>query len=212
MLRVLQEKEIERVGRTDTFKVDIRVMAATHRNLEKMLVEDTFREDLYFRLKVFPISIPPLRDRSTDISALVQYFIQKKSRDMKLSMVPTLKPGILHNLIRYQWPGNVRELENTVERAIIISHGKPLDFQHINVKEGYPQTVQRTPMEIIQDVPLELDEVMSQHILKVLGMCNGRVEGERGAAKILNINPSTLRKRMRKLKIPFGRTTGYQIR
>jgi len=205
LLRVLQEKEIERVGGTETLKIDIRVVAATHRNLEKMLIEGTFREDLYFRLKVFPITIPPLRNRSADISALVQHFIQKKSRDMKLSVTPTLKPGTLQQLMQYQWPGNVRELENAVERAIIVSHGNELDFHHLDVKEEDPEHVQLAPAAITQDTPLELNEVMSQHILKVLGMCNGRVEGERGAARMLNINPSTLRKRMRKLDIPFGR-------
>jgi hydrogenase-4 transcriptional activator len=211
LLRVLQEREIERVGGTDTLKVDIRVVAATHRNLEEMLARGRFREDLYFRLRVFPIALPPLRNRSADIPALIQHFIQKKSREMKLTEPPSLKPGILNRLMAYPWPGNVRELENAVERALIVSRGNPLDFSDITVKEGPLKAIQLAPEKISPDQPLELNDVMSQHIRKVLGMCKGRVEGDGGAAKVLDINPSTLRKRMRKLGIPFGRKTGKQV-
>lgn len=211
LLRVLQEKEIERVGGTDTLKVNIRVVAATHRNLEDMLARGRFREDLYFRLRVFPIAIPPLRNRSADIPALIQHFIQKKSREMKLSAVPSLESGILQRLMQYQWPGNVRELENAVERALIVGRGNPLRFSDIKADSTPVQPTSHPPDPLHGTEHMELDEVMSQHIRKILGMCNGRVEGEKGAAKILNINPSTLRKRMRKLGIPFGRKTGRQI-
>ncbi|MEZ4526808.1 MAG: sigma 54-interacting transcriptional regulator [Desulfobacterales bacterium] len=207
LLRVLQEKEIDRVGGTGPVKVDIRIIAATHRNLETMLDLEKFRKDLYFRLRVFPIVIPPLRMRIADIPALVQHFICKKSGEMKLKTVPVPAPGALERLMSYSWPGNVRELENAVERAIILSRGKPLTFSDV-----FPAPCGLTPLSKSfcalsgdRESPPDLDTVMTRHIRQVLDMCNGRVEGEKGAARLLNIHPSTLRKRMRKLGIPFGR-------
>ena len=146
LLRVLQEKKIDRVGGTDTVDVDIRIIAATHRNLESMVSKELFREDLYFRLKVFPITIPPLRDRTIDIPALVQHFFQKKTREMKLRTVPVLARGEIRRLMAYEWPGNVRELENAVERALILNRGggcSVLGFghqgrRHSNAVAGYP--------------------------------------------------------------------------
>lgn len=201
LLRVLQEKEFERVGGINAIKVDIRVIAATHRDLEAMLTEGTFRRDLYFRLRVFPIRLPPLRKRSADIPALVQHFLAKKSREMKLTTVPSPAPGALDRLMAYDWPGNVRELENAVERALIQSPNGPLTFDDLRLQipdfhEGG---------EIEADESLELDVAIARHIRRVLDRCGGRVEGERGAAQLMNINPSTLRKRMEKLGIPFGR-------
>lgn len=205
LLRVIQGREIERVGGSETIQIDIRVIAATHRDLERMLAQGNFREDLYFRLRVFPIAIPPLRQRQEDIPALVQHFIQKKSREMKLSINPTLASGALDRLIHYTWPGNARELENAIERELILSKGSALSFDSIGMqdqeKNSYrPFTVNQTP-----DEPLDLDLCMAAHIRRVLKMCNGRVEGHRGAARWLNIHPSTLRKRMKKLNIAFGR-------
>jgi transcriptional regulator with GAF, ATPase, and Fis domain len=205
LLRVLQDKAIERVGGSETIAVDIRVIAATHRDLERMLARGHFREDLYFRLRVFPIAIPPLRQRQEDIPALVQHFIQKKSREMKLAINPTLALGALDRLMAYPWPGNARELENAIERELILSSGGTLAFDAIGpqgraTKSRPPSGVDHTPAE-----SLELDLVMAQHIRRVLAMCNGRVEGEKGAARRLNIHPSTLRKRMKKLNIVFGR-------
>ncbi|BBO81431.1 ATPase AAA [Desulfosarcina ovata subsp. sediminis] len=205
LLRVIQEKEIERVGGSETIRIDIRVIAATHRNLERMLKQSTFRKDLYFRLRVFPIAIPPLRHRREDIPALVQHFIQKKSREMKLFVKPTLSPGALDRLLQYTWPGNARELENAIERELIVCKGGVLSFDDLNVKSNKFKPVPPPPCESSQDERLELDAVMAGHIGKVLKMCNGRVEGDKGAARLLNINPSTLRKRMKKLGIPFGR-------
>jgi len=131
LLRVLQEKEIDRIGGSEPVKVDIRVIAATHCNLETMVAGGRFREDLYFRLKVFPIAIPPLRDRRADIPALVQYFVLKKSREMKRGLVPSLAPGAMDHLMGYRWPGNVRELENAVERALILNQQGPLASKEI---------------------------------------------------------------------------------
>jgi transcriptional regulator with GAF, ATPase, and Fis domain len=205
ILRVLQEKEIERVGGTETIRVNIRVIAATHRNLESMIKKGSFREDLYFRLKVFPIIIPPLRERITDIPALVQHFIQKKVAEMKIEAVPTLVPGEIHRLMAYHWPGNVRELENAVERALIINRGNPLSFPDIGTKRTLPAEL---PDDTDAATSLNLDEAMARHIKKALSIAGGRVEGSGGAAELLGINPRTLRHRMRKLDVPFGRNAG----
>lgn len=205
LLRVLQEKEIERVGGIETIPVDIRVLAATHRNLEKMVADGGFREDLYYRLRVFPITIPPLRKRRQDIPALLSHFIQKKSREMKRSIMPRVETGTLDMLLRYPWPGNVRELENAVERDLILCKKGTLTFRDIlsSVMDG--QTGSESHVVEEDKVVLPLDAVMSIYIRKVLKQCNGQIEGEKGAAKLLAIHPSTLRKRMKKLGIPFGR-------
>ncbi|MBU3948225.1 MAG: sigma 54-interacting transcriptional regulator [Proteobacteria bacterium] len=203
LLRVIQEKEIERVGGTETIKVDIRVIAATHRNLETMMAEGKFREDLYFRLRVFPIVIPPLRDRRADIPALVQYFMMKKAREMGFVEIPTLAPGSLEKLMHYNWPGNVRELQNAIERALILSREQPLTFD--NLSNTIPRTNTIIPETDVGRNPFTLEQTTSQAILKALNMAGGRVGGKNGAAKLLNIHPSTLRSKMRKLDIPFGR-------
>jgi transcriptional regulator with GAF, ATPase, and Fis domain len=208
LLRVLQEKEIERVGGTEPIKVDIRVIAATHRDLEAMIHEGTFRDDLYFRLTVFPIVIPALRERRGDIPSLAHYFIQKKSREIGMREMPSLAQGALERLMAYTWPGNVRELENAVERALILSRGEPIAFRDFQapMKRGIAVDLEIAP-HLEREDALVLDEVISGHIRRVLEMTRGRVGGEGGAARLLKINPSTLRKRMRKLGIPFGRKT-----
>lgn len=206
LLRVLQEKEIERVGGTESIKVDSRVIAATHRNLRALIGGGSFREDLYFRLNVFPIEIPPLRERKGDIPSLVHYFLQKKARDMGRKHMPVLAPGALERLMAYPWPGNVRELENMVERSLILSGGKPITFEEMQTAVN-----QRAAMEVPRAFRLEngdtlaLDVLVSRHIRRVLERAKGRVGGKGGAADMLHVNPSTLRKRMRKLGIPFGR-------
>ena len=198
LLRVIQEKEIERVGGTEALQLDIRVIAATHRNLEEMIGNGLFRQDLYFRLCVFPIIIPPLRDRRADIPALVQYFTTKKAREMGLVEVPTLAPGAIDKLLQYTWPGNVRELQNVMERSLILAKNQPLVFDDIG-ESPKPKVVTEPP--VIDD----LDQTMSRSIQQALNASAGRVGGEKGAAKLLKINPSTLRSKMRKLGIPFGR-------
>lgn len=210
LLRVLQEKEIERVGGTEMIKVDIRVIAATNRNFETMIKEGKLREDLYFRLKVFPVVIPPLRHRKGDIPSLAQHFIQKKSREMRLKSISTLAPGALERLMAYDWPGNVRELENAVERALILSKGEPLSFNAFEVPiKSELRSKSRAIPEPYPDFQIEeslgLDEILSHHIRRVLKMTGGRVGGKKGAADLLQINPYTLRKKMKKLGIPFGR-------
>jgi len=205
LLRVLQEKEIERVGGTDYVKVDIRVIAATHRNLEARVEDERFREDLYFRLRVFPIIIPPLRDRKSDIPALVQHFMHSKNMELKLKGFPTLAKGAVERLMAYDFPGNVRELEHIVERELILSRGKPLQFHEILKSPGRPDTRSST---IGSGGKLDLDEVVSDHIRHVLDMTDGKVQGQKGAAAMLGIKPNTLRYRMKKLGIPFSR--GYK--
>ncbi len=211
LLRVLQEKEIERVGGSEPIKVDIRVIAATHRDLKGMIQAERFREDLFFRLNVFPISIPPLRERRADIPALIHHFLHKKALEMGRKTVPPLAPGILIRLSAYSWPGNVRELQNAVERELIVSRGEPLMFREIlesdsglirpEQRSAHPQFPESGPLEDV----LPLNEVVAQYIYRVLERTGGKVGGQGGAAELLHINPSTLRKRMRKLHIPFGR-------
>jgi len=204
LLRVLQEKEIERIGGTTAIKVDIRVIAATHRDLETMIREGKFREDLYFRLNVFPIFIPNLSERKGDIPGLVQHFIQKKSRELQLASIPTLAPNAYDQLLAHHWPGNVRELENIVERAMILNKEGPLSFPELGARES-TETAPVFPSA--ENEPYSLDHVMTAHIHKVLKKTGGRIEGQGGAAELLEINPGTLRGRMRKLGIAFGRNT-----
>ena len=202
MLRVLQEKEIERVGGSESVKVDIRVIAATHRDLESMLKNETFREDLYFRLKVFPISVPPLRERKEDIPALVQYFMYEKTKELCLRGYPTLDQGAIGRLMAYDYPGNVRELEHMVERELILSRNKPLAFDDLQAPISSQADVPAvTEVKEIQ----KLDTVLSGYIRQVLEKTGGRVEGPEGAATLLGVKPNTLRHRMKKLGIPFGR-------
>lgn len=212
LLRVLQEKEIERIGGASPVKVDIRIIAATHRNLEEMMAMGKFRHDLYFRLKVFPIVIPPLRERKEDIPALVQHFILKKCREMKRVTVPVPSVDAISRLMAYHWPGNVRELENAVERSLILSQGQRLDFIEISAGASEKPFHAQMAVPARTDGPFGLDDVMSRHIRQVLDMCGGRVEGPHGAAQVLAIKAGTLRKRMKKLGIPFGRMAATVFR
>jgi transcriptional regulator with GAF, ATPase, and Fis domain len=204
LLHVLQRKEIERVGGTRSIPVDIRIISATHRNLQEMVGSGRFREDLWFRLNVFPIMTPPLRQRKGDIPSLVHHFIHRKSIELKLKERPKLASDAIDRLTAYNWPGNVRELENTVERALI-QHcaGGPLTFEAF-----FPLAA--APGSIVQgqnrDEPMvSLDEMNARYIRRALEEAGGKIHGPGGAAQILGINPSTLRKRMNKLGIPFGR-------
>lgn len=200
LLRVLQEKEIERVGGGTTLNVNIRVVAATHRDLDSMMEEGRFREDLYFRLNVFPISIPPLRDRTEDLPAMVQYFIQRKSREMKIE-APRLEPVAIDRLIGYHWPGNIRELGNVIERELILSKGDTLAFANLTFNSNDSSS----PPVLSESEALGLDSAMAEHIRKVLKQAGGKVEGKGGAAELLGINPRTLRHRMKRLNVPFGK-------
>jgi PAS domain S-box-containing protein len=193
LLRVLQEGEFERLGNPATLKVDVRVIAATNRDLEEEIKKNSFRQDLFYRLNVFPIKIPPLRERKDDIPLLVKYFVKKYSaRSHK--KIETIPAKIMENLQAYNWPGNVRELENFVERAVILSNDETLridDFPSVppgEVSESKPE-------------PINLEQVEKNHIEKILRDCNWIIDGPRGAAVKLGMPASTLRDRMKKLAI-----------
>ena len=149
--------------------------------------------------------IPPLKERKKDIPALVHHFIEKKSKEMKRFNIPVPAPGTIDQLMAYHWPGNIRELENSVERSLILDQNNLLYFKDIGISQNSEIKSKTHSNNKLPVEPLELDKVMAGHIQFILDSCNGRVEGNKGAAKILNIHPSTLRKRMKKLKILFGR-------
>lgn len=201
LLRVLQNREIERVGGTETLPADVRVIAATHRDLSRMVAEGSFREDLWFRLNVFPIVIPPLRERKEDIPAFVSFFVERKSRELRLPDSPTLAPGAVDALLDYDWPGNIRELENVIERSLILNEGDPLCFDAVLAR---PTAAPRATRPGQPDCRT-LDQVASDHIRTVLAMTRNKIHGPGGAAEILGINPSTLRNRMNKLGIAYKR-------
>ncbi len=200
LLRVIQHREIERVGGTDSIPVDIRIIAATHQDLTKMIHTNRFREDLLFRLNIFPIVVPPLRDRLCDIPALVQHFIERKARELKMREIPHLAPGAIDDLMSYNWPGNVRELENLIERAIILHRDGPLRFDDPGT--ALTQKPYRLAPISEEDTP-SLDTVVARHIRETLNKTGGRIHGPKGAGKLLGINPNTLRYKMKKLGIPF---------
>ncbi|MGD0231022.1 MAG: sigma 54-interacting transcriptional regulator [Syntrophorhabdales bacterium] len=203
MLRVIQYKEIQRVGGAASIPVDIRITAATHRNLEEMVRAGRFREDLWFRLNVFPIVVPPLRERKADIPALIDYFIQRKSKELRLPAPVQLASGAIDQLISYDWPGNIRELENVVERALILNKGGPLTFERVLSSDRREQVDAGTSPHGEQRQ--NLDETISDCIRRTLVLTNGKIHGPGGAAELLGVNPTTLRSRMRKLGIPFKR-------
>ncbi len=201
LLRVLQEKEVDRIGGYKPIPLDIRVIAATNRDIEQLVLDGVFREDLYFRLNVFPIEIPSLRNRKADIELLARHFVTSKAREMKLTTVPSISAGEIDKLMGYHWPGNVRELENAIERSLILCQDGPLVFDglhqsSVSLSRFNPRREQES---------MDLTVMNIKHIQKALRICEGRINGKHGAARLLNINPSTLRTRMRKLNIPFGK-------
>ena len=209
LLRVLQSKEIERVGGAKTIPVDVRVIAATHRNMEEMVRTGSFREDIWYRLNVFPITIPPLRHRKEDIPALVHHFLAKKSKELKFYPPPSISAEVMALLKSYPWPGNVRELENMIERELIGIRSRSEEKLFIFENFDFPTTtrdVEGTPPASAFPVPT-MNEAMSRHIRRVLQLTGGRLFGPGGAADILDMNPNTLRGRMRKLGIRFERRT-----
>lgn len=195
LLRVLQECEFERVGGQAPIKVDVRVIAATNRNLLHEMAEKTFREDLYYRLNVFPLTTPPLRDRIEDIPLLVNFLIEKYA--MKIGKKITgIAEKSLQRLQSYRWPGNIRELENVIERAIILADGSTIEAG-TDFLEGRNEAA--TPPDTSSDASFEA--ISRQHIVSVLEQTRWVIEGTSGAAHILNMQPSTLRYRMKKLGI-----------
>jgi hydrogenase-4 transcriptional activator len=220
LLRVLQDHQIERVGGKSPIRVEVRIVAATHRDLAQMVKDRTFREDLWYRVNVFPILLPPLRERIADIPALVGHFANRAAVRFGLPAVEPTQAD-LRTLSDYPWPGNIRELNAVIDRAVILGKGRRLD---VATSLGFGQPIapsippaDATMYEVIPEsaVPLAsrpttesiipLDAAMRQHIEKALAATRGRIEGGRGAAAILRINPHTLRARMRKLGIDVDR-------
>jgi formate hydrogenlyase transcriptional activator len=210
LLRVLQEGEFERLGSGKTIKVDVRVIAATNRNLAEAMQRERFRHDLYYRLNVYPITLPPLRERREDIGLLAEAFLQEASRRLGRVFDP-IPEEVLEALKRHEWPGNVRELQNVIERAAVTSTGSRLQLPEQSgpterrkasatvtasvprMAEAYPD---RRPLEEASP-----DNVERNYILRILEQTRWRVEGPKGAAAVLGLNPSTLRSRMLKLGI-----------
>jgi DNA-binding NtrC family response regulator len=195
LLRVLQEREFERVGGVQTLRVDVRIIAATNRDLQSHVAASKFRSDLYFRLNVFPISVPPLRDRREDIPRLVERLAATAARRMGRPFT-SVSAGFLERARAYDWPGNIRELENLVERALIMSNDGTLEAQHLSFGlDNASGSVNPLPTSAT------LEDLERAHIQSMLTQTGWRIEGERGAAALLGLNPSTLRGRIRKLGI-----------
>ena len=196
LLRVLQEREFERLGSTRTQKVDVRIVAATHRDLEGMILEKLFRSDLYYRLNVFPIHVPPLRERPEDIPLLAQHFVQQAARQMGKT-IDTIPHETMEALTRYRWPGNIRELENVIERSVILSPGPVLRLSSRDLNS-------RVPPDRSADRYQTLEEVERNHILRTLKETRWILSGPTGAASRLGLNRSTLYFRMKKLGVARG--------
>jgi formate hydrogenlyase transcriptional activator len=217
LLRVLQEREFERLGSTHTRKVNVRLVAATNRDLEKMVADREFRNDLYYRLNVFPIRIPPLRDRREDIPLLVGYFVQKCAKQMQ-KRIDAIPASVMKGLTAWDWPGNIRELENFVERAVILTRGKSLEaplgeLRRSKKDEPAPTSppgseediarIVRVTIASMKGKSAESEHVKKQHdeIIRVLAECKGRVGGAEGAAARMGISRTTLISRMKRLGI-----------
>jgi PAS domain S-box-containing protein len=191
ILRALQEREFERLGSTRTIPVNVRLVAATNRNLAKMVEQREFRSDLYYRLKVFPIEIPPLRERPEDIPLLIKYFVSQHARRMNRH-IETIPPDVMQALTRWRWPGNVRELENFVERAVILSPGPVLRA---------PLAELQLTAEPVKEPSANLHDAEREHILRILREAKGMISGPAGAAKRLGLKRTTLNSKLKKLGI-----------
>jgi transcriptional regulator with GAF, ATPase, and Fis domain len=191
LLRVIQEGEFERLGSSKTITADVRIIAATNRQLDSDVKKGLFREDLWFRLNVFPITVPPLRDRREDIPLLVEHLVNVSAKKLG-KVISSISPATMRSLSEYPWPGNVRELSNVIERAVINSHGSVLRV--VEEFEEAPADKSISPIKT-------LDEMEREYIVRILEDRGWRIEGRSGAARILGIHPSTLRGRMLKFGI-----------
>jgi formate hydrogenlyase transcriptional activator len=192
LLRALQEREFERLGSTHTKRVDVRLVAATNRKLETMIETGEFRRDLYYRLNVFPIRIPPLRERPEDIPLLVRYFAQRYGRRME-KRVESIPAAAMRKLATWHWPGNIRELENFIERSVILTQGAALQVPIAELRDGDPRPA----------APAARDSAERNEILRVLKTTGGRVGGPAGAAARMSLKRTTLISRMKKLGIDW---------
>jgi PAS domain S-box-containing protein len=192
LLRALQEREIERLGGTQNIRVDVRLIAATNRDLEKMVAEKQFRSDLYYRLKVFPVVSPPLRDRRSDIPMLVRHFVDKHGRRMGKS-IESIPEESMKALVGWKWPGNIRELENFIERAVILTRGNVL---HVPLAE-----LANAESDVVSEIDPNLQAAEREHILRVLRETRGMIGGSGGAAERLGLKRTTLNSKLKKLGI-----------
>lgn len=192
LLRALQDREIERLGGTTSIKVNTRIITATNRSLQEEVRAGRFRADLYYRLNVFPLVLPPLRDRMEDIKMLADFFLARFSRHMGRNMI--VSPGVVSKMKRYTWPGNVRELEHTIERSVLLSTGNVLE--EIQLPAG--EEVEDDPSDLIN---CTLAQVERKHIVMTLKRCHGKIAGDGGAASILKVPSTTLHSKMKKLGI-----------
>jgi formate hydrogenlyase transcriptional activator len=208
LLRVLQEREYERLGSTRTLHTDARLIAATNRDLEAMVEEQKFRTDLYYRLNVFPVRVPPLRERREDIPLLVRHFVQQFSRRMNRS-VETIPSETMHTLVRYDWPGNIRELQNVIERAVIVSTGPvlkvPLDDLRTRVHSAGASNGSGAS-EDAGKMRGVLEDAERKQILAALKQAHWVVAGPNGAAALLGMKRSTLQAHMQRLGVRVSRT------
>ena len=194
LLRAIQEKKITRVGGTDEIQCDFRLIAATNRNLKDDVKKGQFREDLWYRINIFPLEVKPLRERKEDIPLLVDFFLSKKKIEMNMTSIPKLGAYELDQLLSYKWPGNVRELENVIERSILLSGGDELSFDNLgSVKKAAE----------LFDFSGTIDELLKTYIEMVLTRVSGKIHGPEGAAEVLGVNPNTLRNRMDRLGIDY---------
>ena len=194
LLRVLQEGQLERLGSTRTVDVDVRVIAATNRDLADEVRQNRFRDDLYYRLNVFPITLPSLRERREDIPLLAQHLANRFARAMPKVIKP-IPESVARALQQYDWPGNIRELENVIQRALILSPDGVISMNDLSLSATKPPTA---------TVGTTLEEIERNHIQRMLTTTLWRIEGRRGAAELLGLKPSTLRSRLRKLGIRRG--------
>lgn len=197
LLRVLQEKEIQRLGGNKTIKINVRVVAATNKILEKEVAEGRFRLDLYYRLNVFPIQLPSLRERKDDIEMLATYFLKKYTAISRRN-VNSISTKALEQLKNYNWPGNVRELEHLIERNVLLA--KTNEIEKFDLSSIAPIV----SLEIVTDKIKSMEEMEKEHIMNALQMCNGKVSGIGGAAELLKLQPQTLYSKMKKLGIKQG--------
>ena len=196
LLRALQEKEIERIGGRTTIKVDVRIIAATNRNLEEEVEAGRFRADLYYRLNIFPISLPSLRDRREDIPLLASHFIQKLSKKVG-TKITKISKYVIDQILGYDWPGNIRELEHAIERSILLSDDNILRQIHLPNRRQ-KETGKSSENGVIVKT---IEQNEREHIINVLKQCRGRVAGDKGAAEFLGIPPSTLSSKLKRLGI-----------
>jgi formate hydrogenlyase transcriptional activator len=210
LLRVLQEREFERLGGTKTIRSDARLIAATNRDLGTMVDEQKFRQDLFYRLNVFPIRVPPLKERTEDIPLLVRHFVQQFSRRMN-KHIDSIPSETMKALVRYEWPGNIRELQNVIERAVILSPGPALRVSLADLKsQPSAKRIEAPAVAAIEaggNIQSVLDETERAQILRALDQSKGIVSGAEGAAARLGMKRSTLQFRMQRLGIRVSRTS-----